>query len=71
MTGWQEWAVAALLLLCVVRIGWGICLFFRRTRKSGNPCENCVTGCELKRLMDKKRVECDRMKKEKQKKCCG
>ena len=71
MMNWQQWAVAILLLLCIVRIGWGIYAFFRRTIDNGNPCANCVTGCDLKRLMDEKHVECSATKKEKKKKCCG
>ena len=68
MMNWQQWAVAILLLLCIVRIGWGIYAFFRRTKENGNPCANCVTGCDLKRLMDEKRAECSATKKEKKKK---
>ncbi len=71
MMNWQQWVVAILLLLCIVRIGWGIYTFLRRTKENGNPCVNCVTGCELKRLMDGKRAECSVTKKEKKKKCCG
>ena len=71
MMNWQQWVVAILLLLCIVRIGCGIYAFFRRTRENGNPCANCVTGCDLKRLMDEKRVECSATKKEKKKNCCG
>lgn len=53
MMNWQQCVVAILLLLCVVRIGWGIYSFFQRAKSNGNPCENCVTGCELKQLLDK------------------
>lgn len=71
MMNWQQWVVAFLLLLCAVRIGWSIYAFFRRTQKNGNPCAGCVTGCDLKRLMDEKRAECATKKKEKKKNCCG
>lgn len=71
MMNWQQWVVAILLLLCIVRIGWGIYTFFRRTKENSNPCANCVTGCDLKRLMDEKRAACSVTKKEKKKKCCG
>lgn len=37
--------------------------FFRRTRENQNPCDSCVSGCELKDMMDKKRGECDVKKK--------
>lgn len=54
MMNWQQCVVAILLLLCAVRIGWGIYSFFQRAKSNDNPCENCVTGCELKQLLDKK-----------------
>ena len=64
MMNWQQCVVAILLLLCVVRIGWGIYSFFQRAKSNGNPCENCVTGCELKQLLDKKRAECRNVQKD-------
>lgn len=33
MMNWQQWAVAILLLLCIVRIGWGIYAFFAGQKK--------------------------------------
>lgn len=66
MMNWQQWAVAILLLLCIVRIGWGI-YAFSAGQRNGNPCANCVTGCDLKRLMDEKRAECSATKKKRRK----
>lgn len=37
--------------------------FFRRTRESENPCDSCVSGCDLKDMMEKKRQECGVKKK--------
>lgn len=37
--------------------------FFRRAEANKNPCSTCVTGCELKELMEKKRNECKSQKK--------
>lgn len=71
MNNWQNWVVALVLLLCVIRIGQRIYIFFRRIKEKRNPCENCATGCELKQLYDKKRAECSGVRKETQKKCCG
>lgn len=71
MNAWQNWAVALILLLCVVRIGRGIYVFFRGIKEKRNPCENCATGCELKQLYEKKRAECGDKRKETKKKCCG
>ncbi|MBB4043557.1 hypothetical protein [Bacteroides reticulotermitis] len=71
MSNWQEWVVLVLVALCVLRILYGFLLFFRRARKSKNPCDSCVSGCELKDMMDKKRHECGDGQKNKKKKCCG
>ena len=54
MNNWQEWVVGVLVVLCIVRLVYGIYTFFRRTRDSGNPCDSCVSGCELKDMMEKK-----------------
>lgn len=37
--------------------------FFRRTRENKNPCDSCVSGCELKDMLEKKRKECGVKKK--------
>lgn len=70
MANWQEWVVALLLLLCLVRVGQGFLTFFKRSSRSKNPCDSCVTGCELRDLLEKKRQTCQSAKKEKEKKCC-
>lgn len=71
MSDWQTWAVAVVLLLCVIRIIQGIYSFFCRIKEKRNPCESCTSVCELKGLYDKKRAECDKKRKVKKKKCCG
>lgn len=43
MNNWQEWVVGVLVVLCIVRLVYGIYTFFRRTRDSGNPCDSCVS----------------------------
>ena len=70
MSNWQNWAVALILLLCIVRIGQRVYAFFMKVREKRNPCENCATCCELKQLYEKKRSECSDGKKEIKKKCC-
>ena len=50
MSNWQNWAVALILLLCIVRIGQRVYAFFMKVKEKRNPCENCATGCELKQL---------------------
>lgn len=68
---WQEWVVALLITLCVIRMIYGIYIFFRSTKNNENPCVGCVSGCELKRQLDKKQQECKEQKPRKKKKCCG
>lgn len=68
MSNWQNWAVALILLLCIVRIGQRVYAFFMKVKEKRNPCENCATGCELKQLYEKKRSECSDGKKEIKKK---
>ena len=55
MNNWQDWVVGVLVVLCIARVIYGIFRFFRRTRENQNPCDSCVSGCELKDMMDKKR----------------
>lgn len=68
---WQEWIVALLVVLCVLRIVYGLYRFFRRSRANDNPCANCVSGCELKDMMQKRQQECRDRQKSKKKNCCG
>ena len=71
MNNWQEWVVGVLVVLCIVRLVYGIYTFFRRTRDSGNHCDSCVSGCELKDMLETKRKECGVKKKSTKKNCCG
>lgn len=71
MSHWQEWAVGVLIVLCIARVVYGVFLFFRRTKEKKNPCATCVSGCELKDMLEKKRRECEVQKKSTKKKCCG
>lgn len=68
MNNWQEWVVGVLIVLCIARVIYGIYLFFRRTRESENPCDSCVSGCDLKDMMEKKRQECGVKEKKVQRK---
>ncbi len=71
MSNWQEWIVGVLIIFCIIRVLYGIFLFFRRTKENANPCSTCVTGCELKDMMEKKQKECGNKKKSTKKNCCG
>lgn len=71
MSSWQEWIVGILIVLCIARMVYSIFLFFRRARENKSPCTTCVSGCELKDMMDRKRKECQTKKKSAKKKCCG
>lgn len=68
---WQEWIVGLLVMLCVLRIVYGFYRFFRRSKGNANPCANCVSGCELKDMMEKRKQECRTEQKSKKKNCCG
>lgn len=68
--GWQEWAVALLIILCIIRMIYGICVFFRRTKNNENPCAGCVSGCDLKSQLEQKQQECKTTRKSSKKKCC-
>ena len=70
MNNWQEWIVGILIVLCVSRIVYSVFIFFRRAKENNNPCLTCVSGCELKNLLEKKRMECKGEKKSIKKKCC-
>lgn len=71
MNNWQEWIVGILLVLCVIRIVYGILLFFRRVKEKKNPCSRCISGCELKGMLEKKHMECPSKDKNAKKNCCG
>lgn len=71
MNNWQEWVVGILITLCVLRVLYGVILFIRRTQKNENPCDSCVSGCELKDLKIKKPQNCDVKNKNNKKNCCG
>lgn len=68
---WQEWVVALLIIVCVVRVGYGISVFFRRSKKKESPCASCATGCALKIQLEQKAQNCEKEKPAKTKKCCG
>ena len=70
-SNWQNWVVALLLLLCIWRIGVGILSSFRLIKKHKSPCDNCPSGCDLKRQLDEKSKECAQKQKNAEKKCCG
>ena len=67
----QEWAVALLILLCIIRIFYGFYKFFHHVRNNDNPCASCASGCELKRQLEKKQQECKEIKGNSNKNCCG
>lgn len=71
MLGWQEIVVAAIVLGCIILIGRKFFLFLRKIAKKDNPCDSCVSGCELKRQLDEKRKGCGVSMTRPTKKCCG
>lgn len=67
---WQEWGVALLIIVCVVRIGYSIFVFFRRLKKKESPCGSCATGCALKTQLDQKDRDGEKEKLPEKKNCC-
>lgn len=63
MNNWQEWVVGVLVVFCIARVIYGMFLSFRRMRENQNLCDGCVSDCELKNMMERKRRECDVKKK--------
>lgn len=70
LNDWQEWVVVLLLLYCALRILLYIRSFFPSDKIKSNPCESCLTGCDLKRLYDEKRMKCGEEKQKQKKSCC-
>lgn len=68
---WQEWIVTLLIAICIIRLIYGICHFFRCTKNNENPCASCASGCELKRQFEKKQQNCKESKTQQKKNCCG
>lgn len=65
---WQEGIVILLLVLCAGFILKKIYFFFKASDKQKNPCEGCVSGCELRDLYEKKRHDCTQQKHTKKEK---
>ena len=68
---WQECIVALFLLLCVLYMGRSVYRFYRKLQKNVNPCDTCVSDCEIKRLYEHRRKRCEAEKKKTKKSCCG
>ena len=63
MNNWQDWVVGVLVYSALPASYMEYFVFFVVTRENQNPCDSCVSGCELKDMIDKKRGECDVKKK--------
>ena len=71
MSNWQEWVVGIVVVACLLYVLLGIYRFFCKVRKKDNPCASCISGCELKHLLEQKKEECRKSKSASKKKCCG
>lgn len=69
--GWQECVVILLVVLCILRMGFSIRTFIKGMKKNNNPCSSCISGCELKNQLDKKKQSCQINQSAGKKKCCG
>ncbi len=71
MSGWQDWAVAVLLLYCTVRMAIGGYRFMHRMNNKWNPCDGCPEcGCHGHGT-DSHGKACGCSGKKKKKSCCG
>jgi len=71
MGNWQDWIVALIVLLCVVRVGMSLWQLYRKTLRGGeNPCAHCPNPCDIKRLYDQKVQNCCHCEKKTKKSCC-
>lgn len=55
---WQEWAVAVLIVLCILQVVIRTRSFFQKINKKTSPCDSCASGCELKNQLNKKQQKC-------------
>lgn len=67
MSDWQNWVVALVIGLCIVRMAWGFRSFFRKAAGKKNPCAGCSCGCSCGHTFRHFR----HLEKENKKKCCG
>ena len=63
MNDWQNYVVALLIGLCLLRLVGGLRSFFRKAAGKQNPCGGCSCGCGCSHIQP-------RAEKEKKKKCC-
>lgn len=66
----QSIIVITVVIACILYAGIRMAKFFRSVSKGGNPCENCATGCDLRRMMDEKQRECTKNNRNNKKNCC-
>ncbi len=45
MSDWQNWVVALVVGLCIVRMVGGFRSFFRKAAGKKNPCAGCSCSC--------------------------
>lgn len=69
--GWQEWGVALLIALCILRLSVRLRTFFRGMKKNNSPCGSCASGCELKSQLGKKKQGSKVNQSSGKKKSCG
>lgn len=66
----QDILVIVIVIVCILYAGIRMTKYFRSVRKGDNPCENCVSGCDLRRMMNEKQKECSKNNRKSNKNCC-
>ncbi len=67
---WQDVIVYIIVACCFVWVIHRTLFWWKRAEKNDNPCASCVSGCDLKRMMDQKQQECRENQIPKEKNCC-
>lgn len=55
---WQNIIVIIVVLLCAIEVARRVLRFFCSAKNDDNPCASCTSGCDLKKMFDKKQQEC-------------
>jgi len=67
---WQDWAVALVVLFCIIRVGMSIFFSVKKSLQGDSPCASCGNVCDIKRLYDKKQQSCSGKTKKTKNSCC-
>jgi len=67
----QEIIVLIIVLFCVILIVIRAGKYIQRVNEGKNPCASCTSVCDLRKLMDEKKKDCNKNINKPEKNCCG